>query len=71
MILPCYLHNIYIFASFTVYENYIFQVISNMHIQESKLGGKIYKFVRKSFKKLNSEEFREFVTLCQLNGKKQ
>ena len=46
-------HVIYIvltnFASFTGYEDGILEVISNMHIKESKFGGKIDKFGRKSF----------------------
>ena len=61
MILPCYLHSIYIFASFIGYENYIFEVFSILHIQESKFGRNMYKFGEKSFKKLNSAEFMEFV----------
>ncbi len=32
------------FASFTDYEDDIFEVISNLHVQGSKFGGKIYKF---------------------------
>ena len=32
-----------------------------MHVQESKFGRKINKFGGKSFKKLNSTEFMEFV----------
>ena len=61
MILPCYLHGIYIFASFTSYANYIFEVISNLHVQESKFGGQINKFGAKSFKKLNYIEFMELI----------
>ena len=57
MILPCYLHSINIFASFTGYKDDILEVISNLHVQESKFGRKIYKFGEKSFKKLNSAEF--------------
>ena len=56
-----YYHTIYLeftyFASFTDYEGDISEIISNLHIQGSKFGGKIYKFAEKSFKKLNSEEF--------------
>ena len=40
-----YYHAIYIvftyFASFTGYANYIFEVISNLNIQGSKIGGKL------------------------------
>ena len=43
-----YYHAIYIvftyFASYAGYEDDIFEVISNLHVQESKFGGKIYKF---------------------------
>ena len=60
MTLPYYLHIIYIFASFTCYENFIFEVISNFHFQESKFGRKIDKFGGKSFKKLNPAEFMKF-----------
>ena len=49
------------FASFTGYEDDISKVVSSLHVQESKFGGKIYKFGGKSFKKLNSAEFMEFV----------
>ena len=49
------------FASFTGYEDDIFEVISNLHVQKSKFEGKIYKFGGKSQKKLNSAEFMEFV----------
>ena len=59
MILPCYLHSIYIFASFTGYTNYIFKVISNLHVQESKVGRTIYKFGGKSLNK---------VELCRVHG---
>ena len=41
------------FVSFTgCYEDDIFEVISNLHAQESKFGGIIYKCGGKSFKKL-------------------
>ena len=40
MILPCYLH----FASYTAYEDDIFEVFSNLHVQGSKFGGKFDKF---------------------------
>ena len=60
-----YYHTIYLvftyFASFTDYEDDIFEGISNLHVQGSKLGGKINKFDRKSFKKLNSTEFTELM----------
>ena len=51
MILPCYLHFIYIFVLFTGYEEDIFEVIFNLHIQGYKFGGKFDKFGKKSFKK--------------------
>ena len=60
-----YYHAIYIvltyFASLPVYEDDILEVISNLHVKESKFGGKICKFGKKTFKKLNSAEFMEFV----------
>ena len=37
------------------------EVISNLHVLESKFGGKIYKFGGKSLKWLSSAEFMEFV----------
>ena len=65
MILPCYLHSKYIiftyFASFTGYEDDIFEVISSLHMKGSKFGGKFKKIVGKSLKKINSAEFMEFV----------
>ena len=61
MILLCYLQSNKIFASFTGYEYDIFKVISSLHMQRSKFGGKVYKFGGKSFKKLNSMEFVEFL----------
>ena len=43
-----YYHTIYLvvtyFASFTDYEDDIFEVISNLHVQGSKFGGKINKY---------------------------
>ena len=39
------------FASFTDYENEIFEVISNLHVQGSKFGGEINKFGKNSNKK--------------------
>ena len=60
-----YYHTIYLvfryFASFTDYEDDIFEVISYFHIQGYKFGGKINKFWQKIFKNLNSTEFMEFV----------
>ena len=60
-----YYHTIYLvftyFASFTDYEDDIFEGISNLHVQGPKFGGKIYKFCGKFKKKLNSTEFMEFV----------
>ena len=50
------------FASFTGYEDDIFEVIFNLHIQGSKFGGKFYQFGGKSFKKLNSAEFMDFLS---------
>ena len=45
-------HAIYIvnqyFALYTGYEGEIFEVISNLYVQESKFGGNIYKFGVKS-----------------------
>ena len=38
------------FASFTGYEDKILEVSSNLHIQESKFGGKIHKYGEKYFK---------------------
>ena len=49
------------FASFTGYEDEILEVSYNLHVQESKFGGKIYKFGGKSFKNLTPMEFMEFV----------
>ena len=40
MIVQCYLHSIYILPSFTGFEDDIFQVISNWHIQ------RLYIFLR-------------------------
>ena len=37
------------FASFTGYEDDIFVVISNLHVQGSKFGGNFYKFGKKIF----------------------
>ena len=60
-----YYHAIYIvftyFASFTGYEDDILEVISNLNVQRLKYGGKMEKFGGKSFKKLNSVEFVDFV----------
>ena len=48
-----YNHTIYIvftcFALFIDYKDDNFKVISNLHVQGSKFGGKIYKFGKKSF----------------------
>ena len=65
-LLTWYYHAIYIvvtyFASFTGYEGDIFEVISNLQVQESKFGGKFDKFDEKNnFKKFDSAEFMEFV----------
>ena len=61
-----YYHNIdkvfTCFALFTDYKDDNFEVISNLHVQGSKIGRKIYKFGGKSKKKkLNSTEVMEFV----------
>ena len=48
-------------ALFLEYEDNIFEIISNLHIQGSKFGGKINKFGGKSKTKLNSPEFMGFV----------
>ena len=52
MILPCYLQIMTYFASFTGYEDDIFEVISNLHTQGSTFGGKFDKFGGKSFFKI-------------------
>ena len=48
-----YYHAIYIiltyFSSFTGYEDDIYEVISNLHVQGSKFGRKFEKFGGKSF----------------------
>ena len=49
------------FTSFTGYEDDIFRFISFLHIQGSKIGGKMDQFGGKSKKKLNSVEFMEFI----------
>ena len=58
-----YYHTIYLvftyLALFTDYEDDIFEVISNLHVQGSKFGGK-------SKKKLNSTEFMELVFFLSL-----
>ena len=50
-----YYHTIFLvsinFGLLLDYENYIFEVISNLHVQGSKFGGKINKFGGKSFLK--------------------
>ena len=51
------------------YEDAIFEVVSNLHVQGSKFGGKINKFGGKSFEKLNSTEFMEFVFSKSAMGK--
>ena len=60
-----YYHAIFIvlkyYASFTGYKDDIFEVIVNLHVQESKFYWNIYKFGGKSLKKFNSAEFMEFV----------
>ena len=58
-------HAIYIvftyFASFTDYEDNIFEVISHLRVQISKFGGQIKKCGGKKKKKLNSVKFIESV----------
>ena len=49
------------FASFIGYEDKILEGISNFTFQEPNLAEKKDKFGGKSFKKLNSAEFTEFV----------
>ena len=61
MLLQCYLHTIYNFASFIGYENNILEVISNLNVQWPKFGGKKDKLGGKYFLKLNSAEFMEFI----------
>ena len=71
MILPCYLHRIYIFASFTGYKIKclkFFFFFFNLQVQESKFGGKLYTFGGKSFIKLNFAEFMEFA--FSMSGKR-
>ena len=50
-----YYYNIYLvftyFASLTDYEDDIFEVIYNLHVQGSRLDKKNYKYGEKSFKK--------------------
>ena len=63
MILPYYVYLIFTYIpSFTDYEDDIFEVFfSNLHIQGSKFGRKIYKFGGKSKKKVELHKFMEFV----------
>ena len=50
------------FASFIGYEDYILEVISNLHNQRAQFGGgKKNKFGGNSIFKMNSTEFMEFV----------
>ena len=49
MILQSYLHSITYFASFIGFEDDILRVISNLHIQGAKVGGKKDIFGGKSF----------------------
>ena len=51
MILPCYLHTIYIFCFIYRLWRWYFWIYFNLHIQGSKFGENFYKFGRKSFKK--------------------
>ena len=51
------------FVSFTGYGDDIFEVISSLHVQGYKFGGKCKKFGGKSFKHFNSAEFMKFVFL--------
>ena len=61
MIVPCYLHKIYIFGSFAVYENDIVEVISNLQVQGSKCGVKKIQIWRKIFLKIELCGFHGFV----------
>ena len=61
MILQCYYIVFTYFASFTGYEDVIFEVISNLHVQGSKLGRKFVKFGGIKKEEKNSTEFMEFV----------
>ena len=45
-----YYHTICLVFTFADYEDDIFEVISNLHVQWSKFGGKIIKYGRKSQK---------------------
>ena len=60
-----YYYTIYLvftyFASFTDYEDDIFETISNLHVQRSKFGGKKQIWWKIFFKKLNSTVFMKFV----------
>ena len=50
-----------LFASSMGYEDDILEFISNLYAQGTKVGGKRTNFCGKSFKKVNSAEFMEFV----------
>ena len=56
-----YYHDIHIvftyLSSFTGYEDEILEVSSNLHVLDSKFGGKIYNFGGKSFKKFVFSKF--------------
>ena len=47
------------FASFTGYEDYIFEVVSNLRVEGSQFGGKFDKFGEKSLNKIE---------LCRVHG---
>ena len=56
------------FASFTGYEDDIFEVISNMHVQGSKFGGKFDKFGGKHFQiRLRGVHGVRIFQVCSLN----
>ena len=50
IILACYFNSIYIIWIISGYEDYIFQVISNVHVPRSKFAGKLDKISGKSEK---------------------
>ena len=68
MILPYYLLSIQYFASFTNYEEDIFEVIPNMHVQGSKFGGKITNSAENQKKKveLHGVHGVSFFQVCHL-----
>ena len=61
MILSYYLPKIYIFWVIYRLWRWHVEVISNLHVQGSKFGGRNNIFGGKSFQRFNSTEFMEFV----------